>query len=144
MDIKRCVEDISEVLCITTPEVSFDISNFTTPTMLAQVDVVNNKIYIKNQAKSDLDLVFTICHELRHLWQIKNDKEKYANNYHTAETMNVEEYNLQPAEVDANAFASLFMQEMFGVKPLWNGLNNKVKTAIEKRATEIREEMKLS
>ena len=45
----------------------------------------------------------------------------------------VEEYNLQIAEVDANAFASIVMSDFFSIKPQWNGLSNKVIDAIEKR-----------
>lgn len=49
------------------------------------------------------------------------------------ECESVEEYNLQTAEVDANAFGSIIMTEFFGMKPLFQGLSDKVKDEIAKQ-----------
>ena len=138
MDILQCVKDISGILRIPTPKISYNTSNFKTSTMLAQIDVKNKIIYIK-QGKSDLDLVFAIAHELRHMWQYKYFKSKYLKNYKNAnEELTLEEYNLQPAEVDANAFACAIINCFFGVEPLWNGMTDKVVNAIRNKAKKIK------
>ena len=53
----------------------------------------------------------------------------------------IEEYNLQIAEVDANAFASIIMVEYFKLQPQWNGLSDKVISAINDRINIIIREL---
>ena len=48
-----------------------------------------------------------------------------------------EEYNLQKEEIDANAYACVVMMDMFGIKPLFNGLDDEVINKIWERAEEI-------
>lgn len=57
------------------------------------------------------------------------------------ECSSVDEYNLQMAEVDANAFASIVMADFFSVKPQWNGLSNSVICEINKRINIIIREL---
>lgn len=42
----------------------------------------------------------------------------------------IEEYNLQIAEIDANDFAYIVMVDLFGMKPLFHGLSDNVKSRI--------------
>lgn len=49
----------------------------------------------------------------------------------------VEEYNLQLAEVDANAFAYIVMADFFGVRPLFQCLSDIVKSQIMERVNQI-------
>lgn len=135
--ITMLIEDVCEELNIAVPIVSFDVSVFLTDTTMAMADVKTNTIHIRER-KIDADYIFAIIHELRHLWQWKTDKRTYFDNYKNSSELSLEEYNLQSAEVDANAYAGKFMIENFKVKPLWNGMSNRVVAEIEKRMTEIK------
>lgn len=51
--------------------------------------------------------------------------------------IDVESYNMQLAEIDANAFATIVMADCFGIRPLYQGMSDKVIQAIGKRVDEI-------
>lgn len=53
----------------------------------------------------------------------------------------MQDYNMQKAEIDANAFATIIMNAMFGVSPMFKGLSAKVKTQIENRIHEIEDDV---
>lgn len=140
--INEFVNDVCDILNIKVPEVSFDTSNFQTLTMMAQCSPSGDVIYIKEYDKPNPDQLFSIAHELRHIWQMSNDRSYYFANYKPANACDsVESYNLQVAEVDANAFSMLVMSDFFGIKPLFNGLSEAVKQRIYKRAEEIKKEI---
>jgi Zn-dependent peptidase ImmA (M78 family) len=93
--------------------------------MLAQCDPEHNMIFVRKKEKPDPDYMFAIAHEIRHIWQHKKDAALYFSNYKTSETCeNIDEYNLQLAELDANAFAGIIMTDVFGLKPKFNGLSD--------------------
>lgn len=128
------INDICDILNISVPSVSFDTSNFPTDTMMAQVNPSGNTIYLKKYDKPDPDQFFAIAHELRHIWQLKNEEQLYFSTYkpiHFCDS--VEEYNMQIAELDANAFAGLVMIGFFRLKPLFEGVPDSVKTKIFER-----------
>ena len=136
--IQDYIENICDILNIATPKVSYDTSNFTTTTMLAQINPSGNTIYLKKYYKSNIDLLFSIAHELRHAWQIKYNKNLYSKKYKPVELCaSIEEYNLQLAEIDANAFAYIVMVDFFQIKPLFHGMSNTVKSKIIERVNEL-------
>ena len=47
-----------------------------------------------------------------------------------------------PEEIDANAFGAIIVQELCGVKLLWNGMPQEVKDAIATAEQKILEELK--
>ena len=129
--IEDYIEDICDILNIPVPKVSYDTSHFHSSTMMAQVNSSGNTIYLKKYNKPNFDQLFSIAHELRHIWQIKYNEKFYLENYKTIDLCSsIEEYNLQPAEIDANAFAYIVMVDFFGIKPLFHGLSNTVKSKI--------------
>lgn len=131
--INNYINNICDILNITTPIISFDVSNFQTHTMMAQCNLSGDTIYLR-KANLNPDYLFAIAHELRHIWQIQTNKSKFFDYYKPREDCNsVEEYNLQLAEVDANAFAAIIMTNYFHLQPQWNGLTNKVIKAINAR-----------
>lgn len=139
------IDDFVNLLCdildIREPKISFDISDFTTNTMLAQYDPKSKTIYLKNLDTPNLDQLFAISHELRHIWQIQTNKQLFFSEYKPVELCNsIEEYNLQSAEIDANAFAGMIMIHFFKVKPLYTGLSDNVKTKISSRLDVIRDD----
>lgn len=111
--IKEFIADICNILNISIPSVSYDTTHFSTDTMMAQCDSAGATIFIKKSNKPNPDLMFSIAHELRHIWQIRNHQDLYLSSYQTVENIGTEKYNLQLAEVDANAFASIIMVIFF-------------------------------
>lgn len=136
--IEEFVTDICDTLNITKPFVSFDTSNFPTDTMMAQCDPSGKVIYVKKYDKPNPDQLFSIAHELRHIWQLQNNERLYFSSYKPMNLCDsIEEYNLQIAEIDANAFAGIIMIEFFHLQPLFEGLSNSVKLKIRERMKEI-------
>ena len=140
--IKEFITDVCELLEIKVPKISYDTIHFVTKTTLAQCEPVTNTIYLNKVDKLNPDYVFSIAHELRHIYQYQTDKEFYLSGYKPSnKCSSVEEYNLQIAEVDANAFASIVMTDFFSIKPQWNGLSNKIINEINKRINIIIHEL---
>lgn len=54
--------------------------------------------------------------------------------------INIEQYNLQPLEVDANAFGALVMSEYFGIVPQFHNMPDTVRKAINDRMEQIQKE----
>lgn len=118
---RRCFYDV--------PEVSYNTSHFITDTMLAYTD--RKTIYVKCDKRPTYDTFFSVAHELRHLWQIKTNKEYFFGNYKERNVLDVEAFNMQIAEIDAHAFSEVIMRVYFGVKPLHNGVSENVKLRIQ-------------
>lgn len=132
--INNYINNICDILNITTPIISFNVSKFQSDTMMAQCNLSGDTIYIRKTDKPNPDYLFAIAHELRHIWQIKTNKSKFFDHYKPRENCNsVEEYNLQLAEIDANAFAAIIMTDYFHLEPQWNGLTNEVIKSINNR-----------
>ena len=126
--------DICDILNIPVPDVIFDTSNFSTETMMAQCSPDGSTIFLKPYDKPTPDYFFAIAHELRHVWQIQNDEQFYFSDYKPVDLCaNSEAYNLQIAEIDANAFAGLIMADFFNLKPLFKGMPDSVRTGIFER-----------
>lgn len=137
--IETYIHDICDILKIKAPRISYDTSHFQTKTMMAQT--YGDTLYIKKYDNVNPDQLFAIAHELRHMWQIKTDRVLYFSTYNPPENCSsVEEYNLQTAELDANAFAGLVMMEFFHLKPLFKGVPETVKDKIYERIEYLRKE----
>lgn len=125
---------ICDVLNITPPTILYDTSNFQTDTMMAQCSPDGSTIYLKKYDKPNPDQFFSIAHELRHIWQMKNNEQLYFSKYKPIDMCTSgEEYNLQIAELDANAFAGLVMIDFFHLKPLFEGIPDSVKSKLFER-----------
>lgn len=134
--LNKFIKEICKDLDIPIPSISFDTSGFTSDTMMSQCSSAKNIIYIKRFERLNLDILFAIAHELRHLWQVRTDEKFYVTHYTTS--IPTEDYNKQIAEIDANAYAGLVMINLFGVKPLFNGLSNDIVRMIYNRMEEIK------
>lgn len=116
--IKEFITDVCELLEIEVPTISYDTTRFATETTMAQCKPSANTIYINKTDKPNPDYIFSIAHELRHIYQYQTDEEFYLSDYKPSnKCLSVEEYNLQIAEIDANAFASIVMTDFFSMKP---------------------------
>lgn len=131
------IKNICDILSIPIPSISYDTSHFPTDTMMAQVNSSGDIIYLKKYNKPNPDQLFSIAHELRHIWQIENHHDLYFSNYQTVDIIGTEKYNLQSAEIDANAFASIIMVDFFHLQPQYKGLSDSVVSAINNRINEI-------
>ena len=56
--------------------------------------------------------IYSLAHELRHCWQSRQDS--YYQSYSQLEASNYIEFNLQPEEIDAEAFALYYMEDVLG------------------------------
>lgn len=140
--IQKYINQICDIFDMESPKLSFDTSNFQTDTTLAQCSDDGKTIFINGEAKQTPDIFFAIAHELRHIWQIRTNKAYWFHGYKTAGTISTEAYNMQPAEIDANAFALIAMTDFLGLQPQFNGLSDNVKTRIFQRANEISNDFK--
>lgn len=136
--LEQYIKELSDILDIPVPKISYDTSGFTTSTMMAQVDNSGSVIYIKKCDHINPDQLFAVAHELRHIWQLKNDEQLFFFNYQPIDKIGtIEQYNLQLAEVDANAFGAIVMSDFFKLKPQWQGLSDKVVKAINNRIAHL-------
>jgi Zn-dependent peptidase ImmA (M78 family) len=125
---------ISSILEIEEPKIILEEDDaFPTPTMMGYYSSIENAVHLKKSLQIP-NQCFAIAHELRHAWQIKTNVEKYLENYEIRANCNVEPYNLQLAELDANAFATCAMAKAFGVRPLFTGMNKEIVAEIFKYA----------
>ena len=139
-EIIAYVKFICDMLEIEFPEVKFKNNDskhhFSTNTTLAVLVTEENTIYI-NHTISTLEIFFVIAHELRHLYQFTY-YPKWFKGYLTSDhATSTEEYNLQFAEIDANAFAKIIMEAEFGISLSFNSLPVNVNKRINQRAEEI-------
>lgn len=139
--IPKFVNELCNILNIQNPSISYDTSHFQSKTMMAQCNSSGDTIFLKKFTKPNPDQLFAIAHELRHIWQIKNNHDLYFSDYQTVDMIGIEEYNLQISEIDANAFASIIMIDFFHLQPQYKGMSSNTVTAIKNRIREIATEL---
>lgn len=132
--IKEYISELCDILEISEPAISYDTSDFSTKTTMAQYAPYEDIIYIRKKEKPDPDYMFAIAHEVRHAWQFKTNETFYFKDYKSSDQIeNLEKYNMQIAEVDANAFAGIVMTDFFSLAPQWHGFTEKNIEAIKAR-----------
>jgi hypothetical protein len=133
--INDFILEVCDYMGIDPPELSYNTDHFSSDTMIAQCSPDGTTIFVKPyKNRPTLDHYFAVAHELRHVWQIRSDKNRFMANYKPVNMFSsVDDYNMQLAELDANAFAAVVMMDFFGVSPLFDGLSDHVKTAIWER-----------
>lgn len=135
------VEKCAENLKIDCPKISFGLDGRTSGNIAATILDSNKKvkeILLTNDYDNILDTLLAVCHEMRHIYQSVYDKNILDGYIELGSDISFEAYNLQAAEVDANAYASLFIQSNFGVKPLFQNFSESVRKKIEKRIDFLR------
>lgn len=134
--LKNYIINICAVQKIEPPKVQVNpkkiLLNLTGSTLAMYVPE-DNTVYLKQDNISP-DLLFSIAHELRHVWQWRTDQRKYFDNYKSSSELGIVDYNRQPAEMDAHAFATRIMIDNFGMKPLFNGFPDELKNEIYSEA----------
>ena len=122
LDIKMPVLEISD--------------DFPTPTTLALYDSEFDKLKIRKSYETMFDIFLSVAHELRHKYHITYNTHDLSS-YNPSNKIGNREYNLQPAEIDANAYAYLIMRVTFSIECFFNGLDEDIVKAIKDRAIEI-------
>ena len=136
LSIREYISDVCKNLGIKAPTIVYS-SNFPTITTMAQYDLDNNRLMIPHAKDPSPDYLFAIAHELRHVWQKQDDPEWFFANYKSSAELDNESYNLQFAEIDANAYAAIVMENIFHLSPQWNNITDCVVFEIERRMDQI-------
>lgn len=137
VDLYSLIRAVCSDLNIKKPRIVKTDKGFATETTIARYDCSIDTLFLnENTALSNLeDEYFAVCHELRHKWQLKHDWK--FDDYISSNNTDIESYNKQPIEIDANAYAACVMKGSFNLIPLFNGFSQELKDMIINRAIEI-------
>lgn len=136
--MEKFICKVCSILEISIPKIQ-KIKELSTPTMMAAYDYRTDTLYYKKTNETMyVDLFFFVSHELRHKWQYINKPDIFKN-YKLSNELNLHDYNMQLPEIDANGFATLIMEEAFGISPTFDALDDKVVDRIYARADALAE-----
>lgn len=137
--IRYFMEDMADLLLIDDVEIKYDSSKFMSDTQFGMYH--DGVMYLKENTKVNIDTLYAIAHEMRHVWQIKNDYDLYfGDHYKERNKVGLITYNNQLAELDANAFAFLALEDEFGVAPIFPDFSDAYLRRIRKRQSIILKE----
>lgn len=141
MDKKQiCIKfsrEICDILDIPVPFIKLvSADRMHTGTQIAAL--TPNAVLIRDDIAVSPELFFALAHELRHAHQIAHGKS--LEEYRTSDRISIEQYNLQPLEVDANAFGALIMSDFFGIVPQFRNMPDTVRKAIKDRMKQLQKE----
>ena len=141
MDKKQiCIKfsrEICDILDIPVPVIKFvSADRMRTGTQIAAL--TPDAVLIRNDIEVSAELFFALAHELRHAYQIASGES--LEEYRTSDRISIEQYNLQPLEVDANAFGALIMSDFFGIVPQFRNMPDTVRKAIKDRMKQLQKE----
>ena len=139
---KKCLicfaKKVSNILTLPLPKLVYD----STKTELATYFPAEDTIVLNNQVPKS-HLFFAVSHELRHQWQMLNNFEFFFSDYKELDECNSPlEYDLQIAEVDANAFAKLIIMALFDITASYKH-SAFYERIINKRMDEILDELSI-
>lgn len=114
---------------------------FTTETTRAALSEDGKSIALNRDLPfSPPDVWLTVSHEMRHLWQ--RTRGRIREGYQPSAALPLADYNAQPEEIDANAWAVVVAANVLQKRPtLENNLGPEIWKQIEARAAEITNEM---
>lgn len=135
-ELRAYIDGICKVLDIHMPAIVFASDNFQSASQKAAYDTATDTLTVDISGGDLRDLVFFASHELRHKWQWKYKRELFSG-YKERKDCSLEEYNLQPAELDAHAFATVAIGHYFGNLPAFNGLPEAVRNKIYEAAKRL-------
>lgn len=141
MDKKQiCIKfsrEICDILDIPVPVIKFvSADRMHTGTQIAAL--TPNAVLIRDDIAVSPELFFALAHELRHAYQIAHGES--LEEYRTSDRISADRYNLQPLEVDANAFGALVMADYFGIVPRFHNMPDTVRKAINDRMKQLQKE----
>lgn len=141
MDKKQiCIKfsrEICDILDIPVPVIKL-VSTDRMHTVTQIAALTPDSVLIRNDIEISAELFFALAHELRHAYQIASGES--LEEYRTSDRISIEQYNLQPLEVDANAFGALIMSDFFGIVPQFRNMPDTARKAIKDRMKQLQKE----
>lgn len=134
--ISNFIADICFVLGIDVPKVTHNFLEICTDTRKEQF--TGEKFFIPATDEPDSEFLFYVAHNLRVRWQFLTNPDYF--NFQSVEEIGIDNYDNQPAEVDAVAFASLYMIGYFQLMDDFTSVSCQTRELILKRMEEILDE----
>lgn len=134
--ISNFIADVCFVLGIDVPKVTHNFLEICTDTRKEQF--TGEKFFIPATDEPDSEFLFYVAHNLRVRWQFLTNPDYF--NFQSVEEIGIDNYDNQPAEVDAVAFASLYMIGYFQLMDDFTSVSCQTRELILKRMEEILDE----
>lgn len=134
--ISNFIADVCFVLGIDVPKVTHNFLEICTDTRKEQF--TGEKFFIPATDEPDSEFLFYVAHNLRVRWQFLTNPDYF--DFQSVEEIGIDNYDNQPAEVDAVAFASLYMIGYFQVMDDFTSVSCQTRELILKRMEEILDE----
>ena len=131
--ISNFIADVCFVLGIDVPKVTHNFLEICTDTRKEQF--TGEKFFIPATDEPDSEFLFYVAHNLRVRWQFLTNPDYF--NFQSVEEIGIDNYDNQPAEVDAVAFASLYMIGYFQLMDDFTSVSCQTRELILKRMEEI-------
>lgn len=134
--ISNFIADVCFVLGIDVPKVTHNFLEICTNTRKEQF--TGEKFFIPATDEPDSEFLFYVAHNLRVRWQFSTNPDYF--DFQSVEEIGIDNYDNQPAEVDAVAFASLYMIGYFQLMDDFTSVSCQTRELILKRMEEILDE----
>lgn len=134
--ISNFIADVCFVLGIDVPKVTHNFLEICTDTRKEQF--TGEKFFIPATDEPDSEFLFYVTHNLRVRWQFLTNPDYF--DFQSVEEIGIDNYDNQPAEVDAVAFASLYMIGYFQLMDDFTSVSCQTRELILKRMEEILDE----
>ena len=135
--VSSFITDVCFVLGIDVPRVSQDFQDICIDTRKDQY--AGDVFFVPATDEPDSEFFFCIAHDLRVRWQFLTNAEHY--DFKSAEEIGLDNFDDQPAEVDAVAFAALYMLFYFQLLEKVASLKPHTWELLKKRMEEITQEV---
>ena len=135
--ISNFIADVCFVLGIDVPKITHDFSCICTDTRKEQF--TGDVFFVPATDEPDSEFLFYVAHNLRVRWQFLTNAEHY--DFKSAEEIGLDNFDDQPAEVDAVAFASLYMLFYFQLLEKTVSLKPHTRELLKKRMEETTQEV---
>lgn len=134
--ISNFIADVCFVLGIDVPKVTHNFLEICTDTRKEQF--TGEKFFIPATDEPDSEFLFYVAHNLRVRWQFLTNPDYF--DFQSVEEIGIDNYDNQPTEVDAVAFASLYMIGYFQLMDDFTSVSCQTRELILKRMEEILDE----
>lgn len=134
--VSNFITDVCFVLGIDVPKVTHNFLEICTDTRKEQF--TGEKFFIPATDEPDSEFLFYVAHNLRVRWQFLTNPNYF--DFQSVEEIGIDNYDNQPAEVDAVAFASLYMIGYFQLMDDFTSVSCQTRKLILKRMEEILDE----
>lgn len=135
--VSNFITDVCFVLGIDVPRVTQDFQDICIDTRKDQF--AGDVFFVSAIDDPDSEFLFCIAHDLRVRWQFLTNAEHY--DFKSAEEIGLDNFDDQSAEVDAVAFATLYMLFYFQLLEKLVSLKPHTRELLKKRMEEVTQEV---